>query len=628
MNEIEEMRATRREAEALQTALAANDQAVRQFLGSAALVQSAYTQALGRVNTELRALERSFQTVAAVGLNAFAGMLNAIQPAVEGFAGLVTKLFGVTVWKSNSKAMEGTASALSKVAKSTRSVAQAQKDLYSFDRITRVSAKGSSSGSSGSGSSRGGSSGEAAAGTLVRIPGLLDDLAKRAKEVLSQIWQPFQAAWEKQGEKTVQAARDALIAVGRAAGAVGESWLKAWTGGAGERAVSTVLQISQQLSETVKNIADRFREAWTAGGAGDRIMGGIFNICQSVLNTILNMATATANWTRQLDFSGLVQGFVNVINALQPLVNLLLGGMSWAYQNVLLPLAGWVIQSAAPAMLNLLSGALELLTAVLNALKPVGEFIWEKLLKPMGQWTGKVLIGGLDGAAAAFRGLANVINGLPSGWETVKQKAGTIWTGVKNAMLGAANDSYNGVVTSFVKLNDKAKVSGDSLKKKSDTLFQSISKSANNHLSGVSGAISKPFKNGFNAVIELMNKMIRRINGSLKFSWKAIKVGGKTVVSAGSAVLAKLPTVSKLAEGGITTGPTFSLIGEAGREAVLPLERNTGWMDQLAERIARGLNRSGDTVVEIHIGGEQLTRQVVRGVNDLTRRTGRCPIYV
>ena len=247
MNEIEEMRATRREAEALQTALAANDQAVRQFLGSAALVQSAYTQALGRVNTELRALERSFQTVAAVGLNAFAGMLNAIQPAVEGFAGLVTKLFGVTVWKSNSKAMEGTASALSKVAKSTRSVAQAQKDLYSFDRITRVSAKGSSSGSSGSGSSRGGSSGEAAAGTLVRIPGLLDDLAKRAKEVLSQIWQPFQAAWEKQGEKTVQAARDALIAVGRAAGAVGESWLKAWTGGAGERAVSTVLQISQPI---------------------------------------------------------------------------------------------------------------------------------------------------------------------------------------------------------------------------------------------------------------------------------------------------------------------------------------------------------------------------------------------
>ena len=88
MNEIEEMRATRREAEALQTALAANDQAVRQFLGSAALVQSAYTQALGRVNTELRALERSFQTVAAVGLNAFAGMLNAIQPAVEGFASL------------------------------------------------------------------------------------------------------------------------------------------------------------------------------------------------------------------------------------------------------------------------------------------------------------------------------------------------------------------------------------------------------------------------------------------------------------------------------------------------------------------------------------------------------------
>ena len=50
-------------------------------------------------------------------------------------------------------------------------------------------------------------------------------------------------------------------------------------------------------------------------------------------------------------------------------------------------------------------------------------------------------------------------------------------------------------------------------------------------------------------------------------------------------------------------------------------------MDQLAERIAGGLG-SRETVIEVHIGGEQLTRQVIRGVNDLTRRTGRCPIYI
>lgn len=49
----------------------------------------------------------------------------------------------------------------------------------------------------------------------------------------------------------------------------------------------------------------------------------------------------------------------------------------------------------------------------------------------------------------------------------------------------------------------------------------------------------------------------------------------------------EIPKVSlpRLATGGITTRPTAALIGEAGREAVLPLERNTEWMDALANKI-------------------------------------------
>lgn len=41
-----------------------------------------------------------------------------------------------------------------------------------------------------------------------------------------------------------------------------------------------------------------------------------------------------------------------------------------------------------------------------------------------------------------------------------------------------------------------------------------------------------------------------------------------------------------MAVGGIVTRPTRALIGENGVEAVLPLERNTGWIDILADRLA------------------------------------------
>ena len=40
-----------------------------------------------------------------------------------------------------------------------------------------------------------------------------------------------------------------------------------------------------------------------------------------------------------------------------------------------------------------------------------------------------------------------------------------------------------------------------------------------------------------------------------------------------------------MAVGGIVTRPTRALIGEAGAEAVLPLERNTGWIDLLADKL-------------------------------------------
>ena len=66
-----------------------------------------------------------------------------------------------------------------------------------------------------------------------------------------------------------------------------------------------------------------------------------------------------------------------------------------------------------------------------------------------------------------------------------------------------------------------------------------------------------------------------------------------------------------LATGGIVSAPTTALIGEAGKEAVLPLEQNTDWMDELAYRIGsivtsdrintaidRTLNEDGRTVDE------------------------------
>ena len=44
--------------------------------------------------------------------------------------------------------------------------------------------------------------------------------------------------------------------------------------------------------------------------------------------------------------------------------------------------------------------------------------------------------------------------------------------------------------------------------------------------------------------------------------------------------------VPQLAMGGVVSTPTTAIIGEAGTEAVMPLENNTGWIDTLASKIS------------------------------------------
>jgi hypothetical protein len=46
-----------------------------------------------------------------------------------------------------------------------------------------------------------------------------------------------------------------------------------------------------------------------------------------------------------------------------------------------------------------------------------------------------------------------------------------------------------------------------------------------------------------------------------------------------------IPLIPKLAKGGIIDRATLAMIGEQGKEAVVPLENNTGWIDELARKI-------------------------------------------
>lgn len=84
--------------------------------------------------------------------------------------------------------------------------------------------------------------------------------------------------------------------------------------------------------------------------------------------------------------------------------------------------------------------------------------------------------------------------------------------------------------------------------------------------------------------------------------------------------------VPKLAKGGITTGATLATIGEAGKEAVLPLENNTEWMDKLAEKI--GGRGSAPAKIILKVDGRELGYVAIDSINDITRQTGELPLVI
>lgn len=92
--------------------------------------------------------------------------------------------------------------------------------------------------------------------------------------------------------------------------------------------------------------------------------------------------------------------------------------------------------------------------------------------------------------------------------------------------------------------------------------------------------------------------------------------------------LLPVPEIPMLATGGIVSSATMAVIGERGREAVLPLENNTGWMDTLAQKIAAMQGGATPSKIVLMIDGKELGYATIGSINDITRQTGKLQLNV
>ena len=136
---------------------------------------------------------------------------------------------------------------------------------------------------------------------------------------------------------------------------------------------------------------------------------------------------------------------------------------------------------------------------------------------------------------------------------------------------------------------------------------------------GIKDGLKTAWESAVQAVKDVWNSFANWANSNLKFTIDPIVIMGKTVFEGTTIDLGKIPT---LANGGITTGSTLANIGEAGREAVLPLENNLGYLDGFAQKIADKINRSNNKPLVVYLDGKEVFNSVQTYANEHFRTTG------
>lgn len=213
---------------------------------------------------------------------------------------------------------------------------------------------------------------------------------------------------------------------------------------------------------------------------------------------------------------------------------------------------------------------------------------------------------------AAIAALIAVIVLLVKNWDTVKEKALEVWNRIKEIFGGVAewfrekfSAAWEAIKEVFSKVAEFFGGIWETIKSKFTDLAVSVGDAISGAVrSGINGVISM-IENTINGAIRLINGAIGLIN----------KIPG---VSIGTLGELSLP---RLAKGGVLYGAQTVIAGEAGPEAIIPLDKLFRQMDRMAETIA-GTGGGGVTVnvyatpgMDINALAREIERRIIETQN-------------
>ncbi|VPR51969.1 TMP repeat family [Streptococcus pneumoniae] len=392
-----------------------------------------------------------------------------------------------------------------------------------------------------------------------------------------------------------------IAQLGKTALELGKSAL-AWTAHAAKMGLATAAEFAHSVAAGVATAA-----TWAFNAALAVLTSPITWVIAAIAALIAIGVLLYQNWDTVVEFAKTAwQGLCDFISGICQAIGEFFSGLWTKLQEIFEPIGQWFGEKFQQAW-----------DAIVNIFTPIGSWFGQRwadvtsALANIGAWF-------TDMFQKAWTGLTNIFSKLGSWF-------GERWNDVTSALSKVASwfgdifgKAFDAVKNAFSSIGDFFKGVWDTVK----SIFVNAGQM-------VGEAVGGAFKSAVNAVLgtieNVVNGFIGMINGVLGVVRNLPGLGW-----VGSVSTVSLP---RLARGGIVDSPTIAMIGEAGKEAVVPLE-NTGFIQTLGRVVSSAVVNamagvspqggfSGDGDIVIQIAGHEFGRVAIQEINKEHERAGQ-----
>lgn len=352
-------------------------------------------KALSMLMSGMTQLKNSFATafspLVEYAAPALAQFINLLSQAVTWTAQLLAALTGKDTFVKAVKVQQDYADSLDKTKDETKDAAkETEKALAPFDKLIQIT----------TGKKKKEDKNELKPEDMFTTEEVSNDIklqAEAIKNTLGKLFDPLKESWLENGPQVMKSLQNTFSAIKQLASDVGASFMQVWNVERYGKAITDDLLITfSNLVDTVGNLVTNFDKAWVSGDTGTNILRHLGDIILEITGFFRQASESLKEWSADLDFTPLLESFDRILIAIKPIVSDVGNLLLWFLNNVLLPIAKWGIEQALPAVFDLIAAALKAIHSVIDALKPVGIWLWEEFLQPLGEWTGGVIIAALE----------------------------------------------------------------------------------------------------------------------------------------------------------------------------------------------------------------------------------------